>query len=236
VVSDLSFVEEPDRGDGTLISFYKRAASELSDAAKDTMNTLVRGAADRGWLQPLEGFVEKMVEEGDSEQKIRGALDELRRWRLLEVADNGTFTMLLGGISTVRTPHRATLPEDVEIFARGGLELLSLGALLCREVEATTRCPACEAQISVSLNPEGLTEVSPEGIAGYQTAWDGTSALEAVYAASPLLCSDACLERWEEENKPADGIPLGADVMLFIGAPMAAEMGDARFNIIARHH
>lgn len=235
-MSDLSFVVEPDRGDGTLISFFKRASEELSGAARDTMNTLVRGAADRGWLQPIDGFVEKMVEEGDAEPKIRGAIDELKRWRLLEVADDGKVTTLLGGMSTVRTPHRAALPEDVQIFARGGLELLSFGALLCREVEGYTRCPACDAEITVCLNPEGLTEVSPEGIAGYQTAWDGTSSLEDVYATSPLLCSDACLEKWQEDTNPPEGIPLGADVMLFIGAPMAAEMGDARFNIIARHH
>ena len=234
-MSEGDLVVEPDKGDGTLLAFYKRAGGELSERALDALNDLVRGLADRGWMSPVDVWIAQQVDEGENEEKLRAALQELQRWRMLEITD-GTFTGLLGSLSVPRTAHRASLSEDVEVFCRGGVELLTLPAMLARDASVSTSCACCGASITVELTPEGIASSEPDSVAGYQAAWNGQDPLDDVYGRSPLFCSDACLERWESEQSGLEGLPLGADLMAFLGAPMALELGEARFQIIARHH
>jgi hypothetical protein len=160
-------------------------------------------------------------------------LDDLVHKRLLSFDESGEkIVTFLGSISTVRTPHQAKLDSGSDLFFLGGMELLAAAPLFGMKVKATTQCPQTGDVIELVLENEGITHASPTGIAGFQATWDGEAPLADVYSQSNLFSSDEALDAWTSEHADVDGLPMAADLLLFIGMGMAVETGNARYKLI----
>jgi len=219
-------------GEMTLIAFFQRMGTELQPNSRLVLNHLMRALVDRGWLPSVDALVSGLAERGESPEDATEAVADLVYRRLVETDPAGRrITSLLGAISLERTGHRGHLSNSVDIFTRGGVDLLSLNALLVHDVDATTGCGHCEAPVSLRMEGEAIVALSPHGAAGFQASWDGTSELAEVSSASPLFCSDACLNLWAEAHPEVDGLALPADLLLHIGCMMAAQSGNARFQL-----
>lgn len=222
-------------GEGTLIAFYKAMAADLGEASGHVLNVLARALAERGWLMTVPALVDQEVEGGETEAHVRQAVDDLVLRRLLEVDVAGERIVgLFGCISIARTAHRGHLANGVDIFVRGGADLLALNSLFQRPVDAFTSCGQCRADVSFRMEDGAIVSIAPTGIAGFQANWDGQGPLAAASEASPMLCSDTCLAAWQEAHPDVDGLPLASDTLLFIGTMMANEAGGARFAMVSR--
>jgi hypothetical protein len=216
----------------TLIAFYRRMAAEIGPDSRLVLNHLMRALTERGWLPAVEEVITGLAERGESAAAAQTAIADLVYRRLVDVsADGARITGLLGAISLARTPHRGHLDNSVDVFVRGGLDLLSLNAILVRGVDGTTACGRCEAQVSFRMEEEAVVAVSPHGAAGFQATWNGSDDLADVSRNSPLFCSNTCLSTWIDEHPEVDGLPMAADLLLHIGGMMAVESGNARFAL-----
>jgi hypothetical protein len=225
----------PAQGETTLVAFYAKMAADTDDAARTAMNFLVRSLIERGWLGGYDNTVSQLADEVP-EHLVQFAVADLVHRRLLALDAAGQrFTSLLGSISLARTDHRGHLSSGVDVFTFGGMDLLALNPMLAKGVTATTKCGSCGAAIKLLVDDEQITDTEPNGIAGFQAAWDGVAPLEEVSANSPLFCSDACLEAFEAAHPALDGLPMSADLLLFVGMAMAHETGNARFKILSFH-
>ena len=205
-------------------------AGELSDDSRLVLNHLMRGLAERGWLPSVADLVKGLDARGECVDAARAAIVDLTHRRLVDLSEDGTrFTGIMGSISVARTPHRGHLESSVDVYTVGGFDLLSLNAILARAVDAKTMCGECEASISLRMEDEAVTAISPNGVAGFQASWDGTAPLAEVSKSSPLFCSDVCLNAWVDAHQSVDGLPVAGDLLLHIGAMMAVESGNARF-------
>lgn len=228
-----TLITVPAAGEMTIISFYRQMGSQLSEASRHLLNLVARSLVERGWIQSLDAIVEQLVEHGDDGDSVRAAIADLAHRRLLTLdATNARVTGLLGSVSVARTACRAHLSNGVDIFALGGMDLLSMNTLFARSVHSFCQCGQCSADISLTMEDEAVTSVSPSGVAGFQASWDGEGPLAAVSANSPLLCSDACLSDWQDAHPDVDGLPISADLLLHVGTMMANESGGARFEMV----
>ena len=225
-------LDEVPAGELTVINFFRRMASEMDPVTRETLNYMARSLIERGWLVPVEQLVEQLSED-TAEGRVRAAIDELRRCRLVEMdPKNQRFTGFLGIESVARTPHRGHLQTGVNIFTHGGMDLLALNPTLLKPVDAFTMCGQCDAEITVHISDESIQSATPTGVAGFQANWDGHEPLRRVARRSPLFCSDQCLEAWTEAHSDIDGLPLSADLLLHVGMALCADSGSARFELI----
>lgn len=222
----------PAAGEVTIISFWKGQAGELGSDARHVLNFLARALIERGWLPSLGGLMSQLEDDLPTE-RLAGAFRELRRRRLIRAAD-GRLTSLLGGLTMKPTPHRAHLATGVDVHTCGGMELLCVEPMLAKPVDAFTACGACGAELHVRIEDEQIVATNRAGFAGFQANWDGVSPLDEVAERSPLFCGDGCLGAWTSALPDIEGLPVVADLMLFVGMQMAKESGLARFEMI-RH-
>jgi hypothetical protein len=217
-------------GEMTLIGFYKQMANELDADSRLVLNHLMRGLAERGWLPSVSDLISGLDDRGECVHAARSAITDLTHRRLLELSDDGArITGIMGAISVPRTAHRGHLESSVDVHTFGGVDLLSLNTILVQSVEANTLCGQCEAAIAFRMEDEVIVAISPNGAAGFQASWDGVAPLAEVSQSSPLFCSDTCLSTWTDAHPDVDGLPMSGDLLLHIGAMMAAESGNARF-------
>ncbi len=222
----------PPQGETTLIAFYQRMAAEVGELGCDILNHLARSLIERGWLPTVSSTVEQLTDMAD-EAKVRAALDDLQARRLLTLSDDGArIAGLLGTLSVGRTRHRAHLSTGVDVFTFGGMDLLSVEPMLTKAVDAFTQCGQCDRELTLKIAGETIQDTEPAELAGFQASWDGQSPLSDVSEASPLFCSDACLEQWQAGHPEVEGLPLSADLLLFVGMSMATESGHARYELI----
>lgn len=223
----------PAEGEGTLLGFYKKMAEELPEDAKDALNHCARSLIERGWLPALPQVANSLAEE-ISKERVKKALMELIQRRLLRLAGDGKrIEGILGTIATARTDHRGLLSAEVTLYTFGGMDLLALNPMLGKPVDIFSKCGQCQADIKMRIEDGAVVEAEPTGVAGFQANWDGTSRLQTVSENSPLFCGDDCLDKWTDEHKDVDGLPLSGDLLLFIGMGMAQECGAARFSMIS---
>ena len=228
----MSLIEHPAEGEGTLISFYGKMASEIGGGGREILNHIAQALIERGWLPAVDALVEQLSEIRKEEQ-TRALLDDLIHRRMVTLDESGTRVVtFLGSIATQKTPHLVRLESGSELYFLGGLELLSAGPLLGMKLEATTQCAGTGEPIHLTIEDEVISHASPSGIAGFQASWDGKSSLESVYACSHLLVSDEALDAWVSENPAVDGLPLAGDLLLFVGMGMALETGNSRYKMI----
>lgn len=220
----------PSDGEMTLIGFFKRMAAEIDDDERLVLNHLMRSLGERGWLPGLADLLVGLDARGECPEAAHRAFADLTHRRLLTFNDEGTrITSVLGTISVARTPHRGHLANSVDVFTYGGLDLLSLNTILARAVDVSSPCGQCQTPVTLSMEDEAIQTIAPVGAAGFQATWDGAVELAEVSKASNLFCSDTCLSTWTDENPDTDGLPIPADLLLHMGAMMAAESGNARF-------
>ena len=221
-----------DQGEQTLIGFYNKLAAEMDEVSRTVLNHLARSLIERGWLAGVDNIVEQ-VDEFDA-ARVKAAMGDLVHRRLLTLDASGQrITGMLGSISVARTKHRAHLESGVDVFTYGGLELLTVNPMFGKPAQLFTKCPVTGEDITLRVDGEQITDAEPTGIAGYAANWDGKSPLKDVAASSPLFASDAALAEWQAKNPSISGMPLAADLLLFVGMGMAQETGDARHKMIA---
>lgn len=228
----MSLVEHPAEGDGTLISFFATMADEVGDGGREMLNHIAQALMERGWLPGVDALIEQLSEVR-KESQTRAFLDDLVRRRLITLDETATKVVtFLGSVSVTRTPHKVRFEEGSEIYFLGGLDLLVAGPLFGSTVVATTCCPHSGEEIQLELSPDAISRTSPHGIAGFQVAWDGKSDLGEVFRQSHLFIDDAALDAWTAAHPDVEGLPLSADLLLFVGMGMAAESGNARYKLI----
>lgn len=221
------------QGEATLLAFYRLAAGRLGPVERTVLNSLARPLVERGWLPPLRSLLE-LLEHEAPQAELRKAVARLVHLRLIELDTGWTALVgLLGSISLAPTEHRAHLSSGVDVYTSGGMDLLAVNPMLTKDVDAFTACGQCSAPITLRVAGETITEASPSGIAGFQANWDGRSSIpSSVGARSPLFCSDRCLATWQEAHPEVEGLPMAADLLLFVGMGMAVELGNARFEMV----
>lgn len=219
------------QGEQTLINFYKEVSQRLDSPQKAILNELARSIMERGWLPGMASVYDNLdhIDRG----KLEAATEQLQFFRLLNL-DGGRVTSLLGGISVLRTPHRCHLPKStVDVFTWGGLEGLAVNPMLAVPVHLYSVCGQCDTPLRIVVEGEAIAEAEPAGVAAFAASWDGASPVKQTFERSPLFCSDACLTAWHGAHPDVDGLPIGGDLMLFIGMGYAQEMGHARYEMIA---
>ena len=230
-----TYADYPDHGPTTSLRFVEALEGALSANARQLLNQLMRAVTERGWLPSVDSFCARLVEDGDTLGALEQAMTELRHYRLLVLSSDETrFQSILGGLSLSRTPHRIHLENGAELFATGGMELLGAGTLVGQPVSVSSRCATCGAPVSFEAQVEGLSDVSPAGIAGYQATWRASESLESCAARSPLYCSDTCLDA-AGVNEDL-GLPLSSGLLLPIGVPAVQDLSRRRFELFAFHH
>lgn len=232
-MSKTSLISAPAEGHKTLLRFWQRMAEELDGPSHRLLNTLTRALAERGWIPTVSEVVAKLVDEGEDAERLVAALANLVRRRLVALdPDHKRVLSLFGTLSTRRTVHRGHLESGVDLYTFGGMELLSLSALVARAVDGFTHCGHCERAIAFHVRDAAVERIEPTGAAGFQADWDGEQPLREVARLSPLFCSDACLEAWSEEPGDLEGLPMPGILLLHVGMTMAYESGQARYRMI----
>ena len=223
------------RGESTLIDFYSQQSTELDRVARNVLNFLARSLMERGWLPSVDNMIEQLSDEYPA-QLLPDVLADLKRRRLLKTDFGGKrVTDFLGGISLTQTPHRAEIDPGSGnfLYTYGGLELLAIGPIFGKPVECMTKCGHTGKSITLTVRDEQIVDASPVGIAGFASNWDGKGPIASVAKNSPLFADDQALEAWTSENAHLDGLPLSADLLLFVGMGMMQASGDARHKCIS---
>lgn len=222
----------PSEGQHTLLRYYRGLPAEVSPLDRRVLNLLLRALTDRGWMPPFDGLMTQMEGEA-TEEALRASVARCVHLRMIQREDEAAaFTGLLGGLSGLRTPHRALLATGVDVYTHGAMELLCLQALTTYESRCATACGACEAPIRFLLNGDGVHGLSPPGLAGFQASWDGAAPLEEVHRNSPVLCSDGCLDTWQDTNPSVDGLPLSSQVFASLAVEIVSHSGDLRCDLV----
>ncbi len=236
-MSETALITFPSAGEKTLIQFYQAQAKELKDAHHELLNEIARGVAERGWIQPVDAVVQRLVDQGGlSKDKLLAAVQDLVHRRLLTLDPSGErFTGMLGSLSFTPTEHRAHLESGVDVYTFGGMELLSVNSTLLKPVDVFTKCPVTGTELRLTIAKEQIVSSNINGISGFMAEWDGTSPLSEVAARSPLFADDAAMEKWLADNKGVKGTELPGDLLLWIGMEAAKELGALRFKLIGHH-
>ena len=228
----MSLVEETPQGEGTLIAFYQRMAAEIDDAGREALNHIAQALLERGWV-PSGSAIREQLAEIRSEEQVQNTLDDLCTRRLLEIDPETDKVMsFLGSVSLTRTDHHVRLESGIDLYMRGGMELLAAAPMLGASLTATTKCAQSGQSIVLTLSDDTITDTEPAGIAGFQMSWDGKGPLDAVYTNSPLFYDDANLDAWLSAHPELEGLPMSGDLLLFVGMGMSVESGNARFKLI----
>jgi len=233
-MSNQALIEVPDDGDRTLAEFYDRASAELHDLHFEILTWLSRAVTDRGWLESVERVTERLADSGlGTAAEVGAAIAELQHRRLLSIDQSGAkFTGLLGAISLAPTKHRAHLDNGIDIHTFGGMDLLTLHAMLHKPLDLHTVCPVSGRAVTMRVADSRVVTASPAGVAGFWSFWDGSRPLAEVAAHSPLFADDEALAAWEKAHPSLKGLALPADLLLWVGLEAAAELGALRFKLI----
>lgn len=236
-MSDTQLITFPAAGDKTLLQFYEAQARELKDAHHEVLNELARALGERGWVQPIDAVVERIVDQWHlSKDKIVLAIDDLIHRRLLAVDGTHTrFTGFLGNICFEHTPHRAHLANGIDVFVHGGMELLTINSTLLKPVDVFTICPITRQEIRLHIDKEQITSANVNGVSGFLADWDGVEPLSTVAARSPLFADDAAASQWLALNPGVRGTEIPGDLFLWVGMEAARQLGALRFKLIGHH-
>ena len=223
----------PSQGAHTLLRFYEQLVRELKDIHHEVLNELARAITERGWVQPLEAVVQRIVESNSSNaDKVRAAVADLVRDRMIDLDETGErFTGFLGGVAFQATPHRAHLESGVDVYTHGGMELLAVGATLLKNVDVFTRCPVTGQELQLTIVKDEIVASNIVGIAGYLAEWDGAAPLSVLAANSPLFASDEALESWESKRPGSRGTALPS-YLLPVAMQEQTKLGALRFKLI----
>ncbi|MFO0750196.1 MAG: organomercurial lyase [Myxococcota bacterium] len=227
----------PSAGDKTLANFYEVVGKDLKDVHHELLNEIARAITERGWIQPVDAVVARLVDQGGfAADKVKNAIAELAQRRLLTIDETGNrFAGFLGSISFTPTPHRAHLETGVDVYTHGGMELLAVNSTLLKPVDVFTKCPISGKDIRLKIANEQIIDTNIQGISGFLAEWDGQTPLASVAANSPLFASDDDLEKWEKQNASVKGLALPGDLLLWVGMQAAQKLGALRFKLIGHH-
>jgi len=236
-MSDATLITFPAAGDKTLPQFLGAQAKELKDVHHELLNEIARAIAERGWIQPVDAVITKLVDQdGLNRDKVTVALNDLVYRRLLLLDDTkARFAGFLGSISFTPTPFRAHLDNGIDVYTYGGMELLAVNSTLLKAVDVFTRCPITNKELKLTIAKEQVVETNIAGISGFMAEWDGTEALSDVAARSPLFADDAAMDTWVAQNPGVKGTELPGDLLLWVGMEAAKQLGALRFKLIGHH-
>lgn len=227
----------PPAGDKTVANFFTEVGKGLKDVHHELLNEVARAITERGWIQPIENVVAKVVDQGGfTSEKVKAAVADLVQRRLLTLDESGTkLTGFLGAISFIPTAHRAHLETGVDVYTHGGMELLAVNSALLKPVDVFTKCPMSGKEIRLRIDKEQIVDANIAGISGFIAEWDGSSSLVDLAAKSPLFASDDDLEKWEKQNAGTKGLALPGDLLLWVGMQAAQQLGALRFKLVGHH-
>lgn len=230
----ITFPPAPGSGDKTLVRFLQAQIADLKEAHHELLNDVARAITERGWVQPIDAILGKLVDQaGLQRDKLEAALGDLVRRRLLTLDAAGQRVVaLLGCFSLARSEHRAHLASGIDVFTFGGADLLTVNSALVQPVDVFSRCPVTGRELKLVIADEAVVEASPIGIAGFIADWDGRSPLEALSANSPLFASDEAMAQWVAAHPELKGTELSADLLLWVGMEGAKRLGALRFKLI----
>jgi len=233
-MSDTALITFAPAGDKTLAQFLGAQAKELKDVHHELLNEIARAIAERGWIQPIDAVVNKLVEQdGINRDKLKGAIADLVHRRLLVLDETQTrFAGFLGSISFTPTAYRAHLDNGIDVYTYGGMELLAVNSTLLKRVDVFTRCPITNAELELTIVKEQIVDTNIAGISGFMAEWDGSESLFDVAARSPLFADDAAMEKWVAQNPSIKGTELPGDLLLWVGMEAAKQLGGLRFKLI----
>lgn len=233
-MSAAALITFPAAGDNTLTRFLGAQAKELGTTHQEILNEVARAVSERGWVQPADGLVARLVDQaGIARDKLEAAMKDLVFRRLISLDASGQRIVgLLGSVSLDPTPHRAHLHTGIDVYVHGGMELLAVNSMFLRPVDVFTRCPVTGRELKLSIADEAVVRAEPSGISGFMAEWDGVEPLEQVAARSPLFADDAAMDRWVADHPGLAGTELPGDLLLWVGMEAAKSLGGLRFKLI----
>jgi len=236
-MTDTALISFPSAGDKTLALFLAAQAKELKDTHHELLNEIARAITERGWIQPIDAIVEKLVEQdGLKKDNVVAAIGELVHRRLLSLDDSKQrFVGFLGSISFTPTDFRAHLDNGIDVYTYGGMELLAVNSTLLKPVDVFTKCPVTGHDLKLSIAKEQITESNHAGICGFMAEWDGVAPLSQVAASSPLFYDDEAMDKWLALHPDVKGTELPGDLLLWVGMEAAKQLGGLRFKLIGHH-
>ena len=233
-MSDTALITFPPAGDKTLAQFLSAQAKELKDTHHELLNEIARAIGERGWIQPIDAVIAKLVEQdGLNRDKLTAAIQDLVYRRLLVLDDTKTrFAGFLGSISFLPTAYRAHLDNGIDVYTYGGMELLAVHSTLLKPVDVFTKCPVTNKELKLTIDKEQVVDTNIAGISGFMAEWDGSESLFDVAARSPLFADDAAMDKWVAQNPTFKGTELPGDLLLWVGMEAAKQLGGLRFKLI----